>query len=116
MTDANGQITFTTIFPACYSGRWPHIHIEVFKSLAAATNGTASVLTTQLAMPYAIASGVYSGSTYYSGSTSNLSSISISSDNVFGDESSAQIAQMTPAIAGTASAGYNATNTIGIAV
>lgn len=22
-TDANGQVTFTTIFPGCYSGRWP---------------------------------------------------------------------------------------------
>src|SRR4029453_1536909 len=36
-TDANGQVTFTSIFPACYSGRWPHIHFEVYPSLAAAT-------------------------------------------------------------------------------
>ena len=28
--------TFTTIFPGCYAGRWPHIHFEVFPSLAAA--------------------------------------------------------------------------------
>jgi protocatechuate 3,4-dioxygenase beta subunit len=24
--DANGQATFTSIFPGAYSGRWPHIH------------------------------------------------------------------------------------------
>ena len=24
--DADGVVTFTTIFPACYRGRWPHIH------------------------------------------------------------------------------------------
>ena len=23
---SDGTVTFTTIFPACYSGRWPHIH------------------------------------------------------------------------------------------
>ena len=37
-TDAKGQVTFTTIFPACYSGRWPHIHFEVYPSLAKATS------------------------------------------------------------------------------
>ena len=28
--DQGGQVRFTTIFPACYSGRWPHIHFEVY--------------------------------------------------------------------------------------
>ena len=31
-------MTFTSIFPACYSGRWPHIHFEVYPSLEAATD------------------------------------------------------------------------------
>ncbi len=35
--DANGQVTFTSIFPAAYSGRWPHIHFEVYPSLGEAT-------------------------------------------------------------------------------
>src|SRR5262245_46127739 len=26
---ADGIVTFTSVFPACYSGRWPHIHFEV---------------------------------------------------------------------------------------
>ena len=29
----DGMVTFTSIFPACYSGRWPHIHFEVYPSL-----------------------------------------------------------------------------------
>jgi len=36
-TDASGKVTFQTIFPACYSGRWPHMHFEVYPSLAAVT-------------------------------------------------------------------------------
>ena len=32
-TDADGTVTFTSIFPAAYSGRWPHIHFEVYPSL-----------------------------------------------------------------------------------
>ena len=35
-SDSNGELSFTTIFPGCYRGRWPHIHFEVFPSLAAA--------------------------------------------------------------------------------
>ena len=31
--DAGGTVTFTSIFPACYAGRWPHIHFEVYPSL-----------------------------------------------------------------------------------
>ena len=30
--DADGWLEFTTIFPAAYSGRWPHIHFEVYPS------------------------------------------------------------------------------------
>ena len=28
------SLEFTTIFPACYAGRWPHMHFEVYESLA----------------------------------------------------------------------------------
>ena len=36
--DAAGRVTFTSIFPGCYAGRWPHIHFEVYPSLAAAAS------------------------------------------------------------------------------
>ncbi|EJL77851.1 protocatechuate 3,4-dioxygenase beta subunit [Polaromonas sp. CF318] len=115
VTDSAGQVTFTTIFPACYSGRWPHMHFEVFSSLATATVGTNSVLTSQLAMPSATCSAVYPNVTGYSASVSNFAAVSLASDNVFGDNSAAQIAAMTPTFAGSAAAGYTATATIGVA-
>lgn len=30
VTDDSGKVSFTSIFPACYTGRWPHIHFEVY--------------------------------------------------------------------------------------
>jgi protocatechuate 3,4-dioxygenase beta subunit len=115
VTDANGQVTFTTIFPGCYSGRWPHMHFEVFSSLSAATGGRFAVLTSQLALPSAACTAVYADTTTYPSSRTNLAAISLSSDNVFGDNTSAQIAAMTPTVTGSSSAGYTGTATIGIA-
>jgi Dioxygenase len=48
-TDASGQVRFTTIFPGCYSGRWPHAHFEIYPSLAAATSSANKRATSQLA-------------------------------------------------------------------
>ena len=115
VTDANGQVTFTTIFPACYDGRWPHMHFEVFSTLSSATSGRYAVLTSQLAMPAAIATAVFADATTYPNSASRFARVSLSSDNVFADNSSAQIAQQTPAFTGSPSAGYTATALIGIA-
>jgi protocatechuate 3,4-dioxygenase beta subunit len=115
VTDGNGQVTFTLIYPACYSGRWPHIHFEVFSSLSAAIGGNYASLTSQLALPVAACNAVYADTTTYPSSASNLASISLSSDNVFGDNSSAQIAQQTPALSGGPSSGYTGTAVIGLA-
>lgn len=114
VTDSNGQVTFTTIFPGCYSGRWPHIHFEVFSSLANATGGRYASLISQLAMPSAACSTVYSGSSGYSTSVRNFASITLASDNVFGDNTSAQVAQQTPVMSGSVADGYTATAVIGI--
>ena len=38
IADADGMVSFTTIFPGCYRGRWPHIHFEVYPDAAAATD------------------------------------------------------------------------------
>lgn len=115
VTDSNGQVSFTTIFPGCYSGRWPHIHFEVFSSLANATGGRYATLVSQLAMPSAACSTVYNGSSGYSASVRNFASITVASDNVFGDNSSAQVAQQTPVMRGSVADGYAASAVIGIA-
>ena len=49
--DAGGTVTFQSIFPACYSGRWPHIHFEVYDSLSDATSSGPIVRTSQIALP-----------------------------------------------------------------
>lgn len=115
VTDSNGQVTFTTIFPGCYSGRYPHIHFEVFSSLANATSGRYAVLISQLAMPSDACSSVYGNASGYSTSATNFASTSISRDNVFGDNTTAQMAVMTPTITGSVAGGYTASTTIGIA-
>lgn len=115
VTDSNGQVTFTTIFPGCYDGRWPHMHFEVFSSLANATGGRFAALTSQLAMPAEVCNTVYPSATGYSASVTNFARISLSSDNVFGDNTAAQIAQQTPSFSGSVAAGYTASAVIGIA-
>ena len=115
VTDANGQVTFTTIFPAAYSGRWPHMHFEIFSSLANAIGGRYAVLTSQLAMPAATCTTVFADTATYPSSRSNFASISLSSDNVFGDNTSAQLAQQTPTITGSVAGGLIGSAIIGIA-
>ncbi|MDO8248339.1 MAG: intradiol ring-cleavage dioxygenase, partial [Rhodoferax sp.] len=112
VTDSNGEVTFTTIFPGCYSGRWPHIHFEVYASLAAATTTPVSdqVRTSQLALPKTACDAVYA-TTGYGTSVSNLAAITLASDNVFSDDSAAL--QM-PTLTGNVSSGYAATLTVGI--
>jgi len=115
VTDANGQVTFTTIFPPAYDGRWPHYHFEVFSSLSNALGGKYAVLTSQLCMPEALCNTIFADTTTYPSAKSIFSKVSLSTDNVFGDNTAAQIAQQTPTFTGNVSAGYTATALIGLA-
>jgi protocatechuate 3,4-dioxygenase beta subunit len=82
---ADGVVTFTSIFPACYSGRWPHIHFEVYPSLDKATDPANRIATSQIALPEATCTAVYATSGYEQ-SVSNLDQVSLARDNVFGDD------------------------------
>jgi protocatechuate 3,4-dioxygenase beta subunit len=97
VTDGNGQVTFTTIFPGCYSGRWPHIHFEVYESVTAATNGANKLAVSQLAMPEATCNDVYA-TTGYESSASNLTHVSLATDMVFSDGATLELPTMTGAI------------------
>jgi protocatechuate 3,4-dioxygenase beta subunit len=108
--DANGKVTFTSIFPACYAGRWPHIHFEVYPSLAAATSVANKTATSQLALPKATCDLVYATSGYQA-SITNLSQVSLASDMVFSDGSSLELATITGSIA----SGLTATLTVAVA-
>ncbi len=101
--DSSGRVSFTSIFPAAYSGRWPHIHFEIFSSLANATSAGSKLKTSQLALPADACNQVYATDGYAS-SRGQTSRSSIASDNVFADGSSLQVASA----AGSPAAGYTA--------
>lgn len=109
-TDAEGTAWFRTIFPGCYSGRWPHIHFEVYASVAKAISNGPIVKTSQIAFPKAVCKKVYATKAY-TGSLSNLARVTLATDNVFGDDSGIhQLATVT----GNLKKGYVANLTIGI--
>ena len=107
--DANGDVTFTTVFPGAYPGRWPHIHFEVFPSLANALASGSKLTTSQLALPETDCKAVYATSGY-GNSTANLAGITLKTDMVFSDGVSLQ----TPTMSGDVAKGYGAALTIGV--
>jgi protocatechuate 3,4-dioxygenase beta subunit len=88
-SDDNGLVTFTSVFPACYSGRWPHIHFEVYPSLELATDEMNKIATSQIALPKDACDLVYA-TDGYSQSVQNLAQVSLADDNVFRDDSAAR--------------------------
>ena len=107
VTDSNGQITFTTIYPGWYAGRITHIHAQVYLN-DSLVEGSA-VATTQLAFPIDITTAVYDSSLYTKGQ--NTSVTSFSADNVFSDGTSTEMLSLS----GDTTSGYTATMTISIA-
>lgn len=100
-TNANGEVTFTTLYPGWYQGRATHIHVEVKR------NGQ-SLKVTQMAFPDSVnndvhATGVYAGRG--SNPTTNAR------DGIFADSLASEL--VTPV--GSPSAGYTATFQVGIA-
>ncbi len=93
-SDKEGKIIFTSIYPACYAGRWPHIHFEVYKDLDAATAGTPKLRTSQMALPKDLSEKVYAADGYEQ-SVTNLSQVSLDTDPVFSDGYASQVPKWT---------------------
>jgi protocatechuate 3,4-dioxygenase beta subunit len=107
--DSSGRVSFVSIFPGCYSGRWPHIHFEVYPSLAAAASVANKSATSQIALPKEACDAVYA-TTGYSASVTNLSRVTLATDNIFSDGYSLELATAV----GSASGGYVASLTVAI--
>jgi protocatechuate 3,4-dioxygenase beta subunit len=88
IADSTGKVKFTSIFPACYSGRWPHIHFEVYPDQSSITDASKAIATSQVALPQSTCQQVYAEPGYEQ-SVANLSQVSLDRDNVFGDDSAA---------------------------
>jgi protocatechuate 3,4-dioxygenase beta subunit len=104
VADASGGVTFTSIFPGAYSGRWPHIHFEVYPTLAEATSSGEPTATSQLALPEDMCKVVYA-TTGYEASVRNLSQTSLTRDNVFSDDGAEH---QLATVEGSVAAGYMA--------
>jgi len=110
VADSDGRVTFTSIFPACYDGRWPHIHFEVYPDEASITDPTSAIATSQVALPQDVCQLVYAQEGY-AASVSNLTRVSLDSDNVFGeDDGASQLATVT----GDVRRGYTITLAVGV--
>ncbi|WP_043418193.1 intradiol ring-cleavage dioxygenase [Arthrobacter globiformis] len=107
--DANGQVTFKTIYPGAYNGRWPHIHFEVFESMNNATAAGQVLAVSQLAMTDAACREVYASAGYET-SARNFPNTTLQSDNVFGEDGGIyQLATMSGSVSGGYTAGLNVT-------
>lgn len=100
-TDANGLVTFTSIFPGWYSGRAPHIHVHIYNSAGK------SLLVTQIAFPYDVTNTVYTTAQAY-GYTKGAQDTKNERDNVFSDSVATELAT----VSGSITTGYTLTHTI----
>ncbi|HEY4322517.1 MAG TPA: intradiol ring-cleavage dioxygenase [Mucilaginibacter sp.] len=105
LTDANGQVKFTTIFPGWYGGRTTHIHLEVYIN-------NVMKKTTQIAFPQTIVDAVDVSTLYAS---LGVNPIRNTTDSIMGN-SATDLANETVSLTGSIAAGYSGTYTIGLAL
>ena len=108
VTDAEGKVNFTTIYPGWYSGRIAHIHIEIFVN-------SVRKATTQMAFPDAVNQEVYNTS-LYSAHGQNSSVASNAADMVFGDSATDLEHELCAITPNSATGGYDATLTVRVSL
>lgn len=104
VTDANGKVGFTSIFPGWYQSRATHIHVHIYNSA-----GT-SLLVTQIAFPEGTDSAVaLVNASTANGYTKGMSGYTYNaSDNVFSDSVANELSTVT----GSVASGYKLTHSI----
>jgi protocatechuate 3,4-dioxygenase beta subunit len=100
LSDSNGQVKFTTVYPGWYSGRVTHIHLEVFVN-------SVLKLTTQLAFPDTLTKTVYATSLYSAHGQNNLTN---TTDDIMKDSYTNELLT----ISGNTTDGYTATFKVGV--
>ncbi|MGE3141484.1 MAG: 3,4-dioxygenase subunit beta, partial [Thermoleophilia bacterium] len=94
---ADGSVAFTSVFPAAYPGRWPHIHFEVYPGVAEATSAGGKLVTSQIALPEDACAAVYATPGYET-SAANMRGLSLQTDMVFSDGYSTQLGTVTGSV------------------
>jgi protocatechuate 3,4-dioxygenase beta subunit len=83
VADADGVVTFTSIFPGCYPGRWPHIHFEVYPDVESIVDHESWIATSQAAFPEDACADVYDNVDLYAASIEAFAEVSIERDGIF---------------------------------
>jgi protocatechuate 3,4-dioxygenase beta subunit len=96
-------VTFKSILPACYPGRWPHVHFEVYSNLSSAGDEAGRIVSSQLALPEQAWRTAYATQGYEQ-SVQTLSEITLASDMVFGNDGGER---QIGTVAGDAASGYS---------
>ncbi|MDX1956824.1 MAG: intradiol ring-cleavage dioxygenase [Chitinophagaceae bacterium] len=109
VTDANGLVTYTSIFPGWYQGRATHIHVHIYNASGA------SLLVTQIAFPEGSNSAVVTinsnAGTSYGYSKGMTGYTYNASDNIFSDDTAGvELSTVT----GSLSEGYVLTHSIAV--
>ena len=110
VADADGSVSFKTVFPGCYAGRMPHLHFEVYRGLDPVRARDLRVKTSQIALPRDVCEAVYAGAPGYAESTVNLARITFATDGVFRDGVEHQLA----AVSGSVQTGLAAQLNVGL--
>ena len=94
-SDADGELGFVTVFPGCYPGRMPHLHVQLY-----APGGTAAPrLTSQLAFEPEVCERVYRTAAYEK-SRRPFARLSFARDRLFRDGVDLQMMRTTEAAGG----------------
>lgn len=104
ITDSNGKVAFTSIFPGWYQGRATHIHVHIYNSSGK------SLLVTQIAFPEGSNSAVNQvNASTANGYTKGMSGYTTNSrDNVFSDGVQTEMSN----ISGSIAEGFSLTHSI----
>ena len=106
VTDSNGTVKFTTIYPGWYSGRTIHIHVRIRTWTNSNDTATLSNYVTQLFFDDTVSDTVLANSTY---SRTTARDTTNSSDSVYNGASNKELMLVTLTKSGS---GYLATITI----
>jgi protocatechuate 3,4-dioxygenase beta subunit len=111
VTDANGQVTFTTIIPGWYAGRTTHIHLRVRSTYSEASSTSDGTNTTQLFFTQTLDDTLATTVAPYSAEGTNPTTNA--GDHVYSGETNGA---NFLALSGDPTSGYTAAITIGLPI